>query len=122
MADFFTTAVRTGSSNSGHRGVSALVIPRGPGVKTTHIKVSTYAKSAGTAYIEFNNVKVPKEYLLGQENKGFKVVMANFNHERWMIAAQALGIIRVVVEECLYWANQRIVFGKPFIGTASHTI
>merc|ERR1719499_1069867 len=113
MADWFTTAVRTGGP--GHRGVSCLVIPRSAGVKTTKIKVSTYSPAAGTAYVEYDNVKVPVEYLVGKENQGFRVIMANFNHERWMIAVQTLGAIRLVIEECLRWANQRRVFGKNLL-------
>lgn len=113
MADWFTTAVRTGGP--GARGVSCLCIPRSCGVKTTKIKVMTYSPAAGTAYVEFDNCKVPKKYLIGKENEGFKVIMANFNHERWMIAVCTLGGARACIEECFKWANQRMVFGKPLI-------
>jgi len=113
MADWFTTAVRTGGP--GARGVSCLVIPRSAGVKTTKIKVSTYSPAAGTAYVEYDNLKVPVEYLVGEENKGFRVIMANFNHERWMIAVCTVASSRAVVEECMKWANQRMVFGKKLL-------
>jgi len=113
MADWFTTAVRTGGP--GARGVSCLVIPRSAGVKTTKIKVSTYSPAAGTAYVEYDNVKVHKKYLVGKENQGFRVIMANFNHERWMIAVQTIGAARFCIEECLKWANQRMVFGKNLL-------
>jgi alkylation response protein AidB-like acyl-CoA dehydrogenase len=58
-----------------------LLIERSEGVETKLIKTS-YSTSAGTAYVTFENVLVPVENLLGKENKGFLVVLSNFNHER----------------------------------------
>lgn len=58
-----------------------LLIERSEGVETKLIKTS-YSPSAGTAYVTFENVKVPVENLLGKENKGFHVVLSNFNKER----------------------------------------
>lgn len=54
----------------------------GPGVTTKPIKTS-YSASAGTAYVIFENVLVPKENIIGEENNGFMAIMANFNHERY---------------------------------------
>jgi alkylation response protein AidB-like acyl-CoA dehydrogenase len=42
-----------------------------------------------------------------------KVILSNFNHERWMMCCTSLSAQRKIVEECMKWANQRIVFGKP---------
>jgi alkylation response protein AidB-like acyl-CoA dehydrogenase len=112
-SDYFTTAARTGSQ--GLKGISMLVIPRNQGVNTTKIKVATYSSAAATSYIEFDNVKVPHENLLGKENKGFKIVVFNFNHERWMIAVQTIGGGRDVIQECLRWSMQRKVFGKSLL-------
>ena len=50
---------------------------------------------------------------LGKVGNGMQVVLSNFNHERWMICGTSLAAQRRVVEECLKWSNQRIVFGKP---------
>jgi alkylation response protein AidB-like acyl-CoA dehydrogenase len=91
-----------------------LLIERGPGVETTPIKTS-YSATAGTANVHFDNVKVPITNLLGQENRGFAVIMSNFNHERWMIIAASIRMSRLVTEECIKWANQRKVFGKRLI-------
>lgn len=63
------------------KGISMLLIERSEGVETKLIKTS-YSTSAGTAYVTFENVLVPVENLLGKENKGFLVVLSNFNHER----------------------------------------
>lgn len=112
FCDYFTTAVRTG--DKGIFGISMMVIERTAGVSTKLIKTS-YSPSAGTAYITFENVKVPVENLLGEENDGFRCIMANFNHERWMIAVGIHRANRAILEECFKWAHQRKVFGKPLI-------
>ncbi|PWW72510.1 acyl-CoA dehydrogenase NM domain-like protein [Tuber magnatum] len=107
-ADYFTTAVKT------EKGYSVLLIERGEGVETEQIKTS-YSSTAGTAFIAFDSVKVPVENLLGKEHQGFPVIMSNFNHERWVMACASIRASRVVVEECLKWANQRKVFGKRLV-------
>jgi alkylation response protein AidB-like acyl-CoA dehydrogenase len=108
FSDYFVVGCRT------PKGFSVLLIPRGEGVETTLIKTS-YSTVAGTAFIQFDNVKVPAENLLGPEDKGFVVIMSNFNHERFMMASASIRMQRVVVEECLKWCNQRIVFNKRLI-------
>ncbi|KAI8817766.1 acyl-CoA dehydrogenase/oxidase [Fimicolochytrium jonesii] len=112
FSDYFTTAVRTGGPGMG--GISMLLIERTEGVSTKIIKTSGTA-SAGTAYVTFDNVKVPVENLIGGENKGFQVIMANFNHERWSMVVGCARAARLVTEECFKWANQRKVFGKALI-------
>jgi len=81
-------------------------------LETKAIK-TTYSPTAGTAFVTFDKVRVPISYTLGKVGKGMQVILSNFNHERWMIASCALGMQRLVVEECLKWSNQRIAFGKP---------
>ena len=76
---------------------------------------TSYSTAAGTSYITFENVKVPIENLLGEENEGFKIIMSNFNHERWMIVCCMSSGSRLIVEECFKWANQREAFGKKLI-------
>ncbi len=55
---------------------------------------------------------------MGKENAGFKMVMANFNHERWAIAVSMIAAARYVVEECFKWAQQRKVFGQALMQQA----
>merc|ERR1712028_179493 len=115
-ADYFCTAVRTGGKGAG--GVSLMLIAReddgSEGLETKRIKTS-YASSAGTAYIVLENVEVPVENILGEENGGFACIMYNFNHERWMIVCYIIGGARTVIEECFKWATQRKVFGKNLV-------
>jgi alkylation response protein AidB-like acyl-CoA dehydrogenase len=112
-ADFFTVAVRTGEP--GFNGISLLLIERTmPGVSTRQMKCSGVWPS-GTAYITFEDVKVPKENLIGKENRGFKYIMQNFNHERMGIVIQANRFARVCIEECMIYADKRRTFGKKLI-------
>jgi len=59
--------------------------------------------------------KVPVENMIGKDGKGFQCLMANFNHERWMICVNTNRFSRLMTEEAFKWANQRIVFNKPLI-------
>ncbi|KAI8615492.1 acyl-CoA dehydrogenase/oxidase [Chytriomyces sp. MP71] len=108
FCDYFTTAVK------GEKGISVLLIEKSEGVSAENIKTSG-TTSAGTSYVTFENVKVPVENLIGKEGQGFAVIMANFNHERWMMCVGACAGARQVVEECFKWASQRKVFGKALI-------
>lgn len=112
FADLFVTAVRTGGPGMG--GISMLLIERSEGLSTKHIKTS-YGSAGGTAYVTYDNVKVPVENLIGKEGGGFPVIMFNFNHERWLIIAAANRGSRLAIEECFKWAQLRKVFGKPLI-------
>ncbi|KII96016.1 hypothetical protein PLICRDRAFT_34974 [Plicaturopsis crispa FD-325 SS-3] len=106
FADYFTTGCRTDT------GFTVILVPRGPGVSTKPIKTS-YSSVAGTAYVTFDKVRVPATHTLGKVGAGMKVILANFNHERWMVTCTSLSAQRLVVEECLKWSAQRTVFGKP---------
>ncbi|KAF1355398.1 acyl-CoA dehydrogenase-like protein [Delphinella strobiligena] len=108
FCDYFVTGVKT------DKGLSVVVIPRSEGVKTKPIKTS-YSATAGTAFVTFDDVKVPVENLLGKENKGIYTILANFNHERWMVCCASIRLSRMVTEECMKWANQRLVFGKKLM-------
>lgn len=114
-ADYFVTAVRTGGD--GAKGISMLLIERDDNVKTSQIK-TTYSTAAGTALVIFDNCKVPVENLLGKENDGFRLVMYNFNHERFMIVCNLMGQARAALGDAFMWAKQRKVFGQPLINQA----
>jgi alkylation response protein AidB-like acyl-CoA dehydrogenase len=77
-----------------------LLIERGEGVETKPIKTS-YSSAACTAYITFDNVKVPVENTLGPENGGLNVILSNFNHERWVMCCTSISAQRCIVEECI---------------------
>ena len=112
FADYFTVAVRTGGPGMG--GVSLLLIERSQGVSTRQMACSG-VWSSGTAYVTFEDVKVPVENLIGKENQGFKCIMYNFNHERMGICIQATRFARVCIEDCMRYAHKRKTFGKRLI-------
>ncbi|CAE7243699.1 BETAA-AD [Symbiodinium natans] len=114
-ADWFVTAVRTGKAGAG--GISMMLIPRSDAVQTKVMKTK-YSSSAGTAYVTYENCIVPKKYIIKGENKGFQIIMSNFNHERWMITVVCIARARIATEETFKWAMQRKVFGKPLIEQA----
>ncbi|OJA14126.1 hypothetical protein AZE42_05033 [Rhizopogon vesiculosus] len=111
FADYFTVACKTDT------GFTVILVERSEGVETKPIKTS-YSSSAGTAYITFDNVKVPVENTLGPEGGGIFVILSNFNHERWVMCASSARGQRLIVEECLKWINQRKAFGKPLSSQA----
>jgi len=112
-ADFITVAVRTDPSNKGPGGISALLVDGDtPGLTRTKLdKMGWWASD--TAHLRFENCRVPVANLVGEENKGFKTFMSNFNGERLGMAAQAVAYGQVCFDEALDWARQRKTFGAP---------
>ena len=108
-ADFYTVAVRTGGP--GASGVSLLLIERGMEGFTQQPLRKMGWWASDTAQLFFDDVKVPVENLIGEENKGFKYVMLNFNSERLGMAAGCTAFSRVCLEESIAWARERKVFG-----------
>jgi len=106
FSDYFTVGCKTES------GFTVILVERNEGVETKAIKTS-YSSTAGTAFITFDNVKVPVENTLGPEGGGIFVILSNFNHERWVMCCASARAQREIVEECLKWTSQRKAFGKP---------
>ncbi len=110
-ADYLTVAVRTGGDGAG--GLSFLLIEADrPGITRTPLKKMGWWMS-DTASIHFDDVAVPTENLIGEENAGFAGIVANFNMERLSMAAQAIAFARVCIEDAAAWARERQTFGKP---------
>ncbi len=112
-ADFYSVAVRTGGPGAG--GVSLLLIERDrPGFTRTPLKKMGWWAS-DTAALYFEDVRVPVANLIGEEGRGFKAIMTNFNMERLTMAAAALGAAHACLEDAVAWARERHTFGKPLI-------
>jgi alkylation response protein AidB-like acyl-CoA dehydrogenase len=110
-ADFVVTAVKT-TAEGGHHGISFLIVDRGPGVEASKIeKLGWHASD--TALISFDDVAVPDENLLGEENQGFYLIMANFQWERLMMALGSVGAMQAMFERTLQYAKERRAFGRP---------
>lgn len=104
--------MRTGGP--GPAGMSMLLIPRLPGLKTRKIEIGAGGMGA-TTYVTFEDVKVPVEYLVGQEGLGFKYTMSNFNHERLFMAFQAVRSARTCLMDAMVWCLKRETFGQKLI-------
>lgn len=110
-ANWVSTAVRTGGD--GAAGVSMLLIPTdAEGFSRTPLDRKQGWWASDTATLYFDNVRVPVDNLIGEENKGFVVIMTNFNGERMAMAAGMEALGRVCLEEAVNWARERQTFGK----------
>ena len=98
----------------GTRGISAFIVEKGwKGFEFGDHYDKMGIRSSTTAELIFNDVKVPKENLLGREGDGFKIAMATLDGGRIGIAAQALGIAQGAYESAVEYAKERVQFGKP---------
>ncbi len=98
----------------GTRGISAFIVEKGwEGFTFEEHYDKMGIRSSATCQLNFNNVKVPKENLLGKEGQGFKIAMSTLDGGRIGIAAQALGIAQGAYEAAVEYSKDRIQFGKP---------
>jgi acyl-CoA dehydrogenase len=112
-ADFVVTAVKT-TSEGGHHGLSFLILERemeGYSVSKKLEKMGWHASDTGE--LAFADVFVPEENLLGEENKGFYLIMANFQWERLLMALGAVGSMQGLLERTIEYALERHAFGRP---------
>jgi acyl-CoA dehydrogenase len=113
-AHFWVTAVKT-SDEGGHHGLSFLIVDRQEGVSASKIeKLGWHASD--TALMSFDDAFVPDENLLGRENEGFYLIMANFQWERLVMALGAVGAMQVAYEKTVAFARERNAFGRPLTG------
>jgi acyl-CoA dehydrogenase len=100
-ADFYVTAVRTGNPPPPtHDGISFLVIERGEGVTASALSKLGW-RASDTAELAFDEVFVPREHLLGELDRGFKLIMANFQWERLVMALGAVGAMKRTLERAV---------------------
>ena len=98
----------------GVKGISAFIVEKGwEGFTFGDHYDKMGIRSSSTAELIFNNVKVPKENLLGEEGQGFKIAMKTLDGGRIGIASQALGIAQGAYENALEYSKERIQFEKP---------
>ena len=96
------------------RGISAFIVEKDtPGFIVGKNEEKMGLHGSKTVQITLENMKIPASQLLGEENHGFKVAMANLEIGRIGIAAQALGIAEAALEAAIEYAKTRVQFGKP---------
>ena len=98
----------------GTKGISAFIVEKGwEGFTFGDHYDKMGIRSSATAQLIFQDVKVPKENLLGKEGAGFRIAMATLDGGRIGIASQALGIAQGAYESCMNYAKERVQFHKP---------
>ena len=116
-ADWITLAVRTGmdTNQRGAAGISLIAVPGdSPGLSRTPLaKMGWWCSD--TAQLHFDQVRVPADHLIGDENSGFRMIMENFNSERLLMSAGACAFAQVCFDEALDWARQRQTFGVALV-------
>ncbi len=112
IAKFFVVDAVTDPSK-GHRGISTFVVDADtPGFRISRDIQKLGIRGSSTVELEFHDVFVPEENIVGEINKGFKVVMDTLDSGRIGIAAQALGIAQAALEEAVDYVKQRKQFGQ----------
>ncbi len=111
-AETYTVVAMTDKSR-GARGASCFIVEKGtPGLSFGKKENKLGIRGSATREVIFEDVKVPKENLLGKEGLGFIVAMKTFDHSRPGVAAQALGIAQRAIDEAVAYTHERRQFGQ----------
>jgi acyl-CoA dehydrogenase len=108
------TVFATSDRKLRHQGVTAFVFPADlPGIKKHRMKNKLGQRAADTGEVVFEEVRVPKDALLGTEGDGFKIAMRTFDRSRPEIGAIAIGVSQRALDEAVRYAKERQQFGQP---------
>jgi acyl-CoA dehydrogenase len=113
-ADVYFVAAKTSREARGAHGISMFIVDKGtPGFRVGRALKKTGWLCSDTAELIFEDCRVPASNLLGRENEGFYSVVKNFQNERLMCGAMALGHANQAIALTLEYVKQRQAFGKP---------
>jgi alkylation response protein AidB-like acyl-CoA dehydrogenase len=113
LAEFYTVIAVT-QPEHGAEGISAFVVEdRTPGLEFGKREEKIGMRGVVMTDVMFENCRVPRQNLLGEEGKGWKIAMETLNMSRPAIGAQAVGIAQGALDFAIRYANERIQFGKP---------
>mgnify|MGYP003301589156 FL=1 len=99
---------------AGKNGISAFILEKGmEGFSFGSKEHKMGIRASATYELVFDNVKVPKENLLGEEGKGYKIALASLDSGRIGVAAQALGIAQGALDQASAYVKDRVQFGNP---------
>lgn len=113
-AGIFVVVARTGTPDSGAKGLSAFVVPADtPGLSVGASEHKLGLRSSRTAPLVFEGCRIPSSHLLGEEGAGFRIAMKTLDHSRVGIAAQSVGIHQRALELAVEYARERVQFGRP---------
>ncbi len=112
-ADVYFVAARTDPDAKGSRGITMFIVEKGTDGFTVASKLDKMGwRSSDTAELVFDDCFVPPENVLGEVNRGFYSVMRNFQNERIVLGAQAMGEASRAIEVTLDYVRQRPAFGS----------
>jgi acyl-CoA dehydrogenase len=111
-ADWFTVYAKT-DPDAGSRGITAFVVDKQDGIIVDKKEDKMGQRASNTVALSFNDVEVPAENMLGEENKGFKLAMMTLDRTRPGVAAMATGIARSGFEAAVQYSKERQQFGVP---------
>jgi acyl-CoA dehydrogenase len=111
-ADWYTVYAKT-DKDAGHRGISAFVVPRDAGVTVDKKEDKMGQRASNTATVSFDDIEIPADHLIGEENKGFKIAMMTLDRTRPGVASMAVGIARAAFEFATEYSKERVQFGVP---------
>ena len=111
-ADWFTVYAKT-DPDAGSRGITAFVVDKQDGIVVDKKEDKMGQRASNTVTLTFNDVEVPAENMLGEENKGFKLAMMTLDRTRPGVAAMATGIARSGFEAAVQYSKERQQFGVP---------
>lgn len=113
VADIYVVFAKT-DLDAKHRGISAFIVEKGTeGFSFGKKEKKLGIRSSPTTELIFENCRIPKENLLGEEGEGFKIAMTTLDGGRSGIAAQAVGIAQGALDAAITYAKEREQFGKP---------
>jgi alkylation response protein AidB-like acyl-CoA dehydrogenase len=97
-----------------HKGISAFVVEKGtPGFSVGKEEEKMGLRASDTVELVFEDCRVPRENLLGDEGSGFMIAMASLDGGRIGIASQSVGLAQACLDAAVSYARERVQFGKP---------
>ena len=113
-ADLYCVAAKTGKLDSGSKAVTMFLVEKGtPGFRAGRALDKHGWRSSDTAELLFENCFVPHDAVLGEEGSGFYAIMRNFQNERTVIGAMAMGEAQAALELTIAYLKTRKAFGAP---------
>jgi alkylation response protein AidB-like acyl-CoA dehydrogenase len=113
VSDFYTVFAKT-NPEAGARGISALVVEADrPGFSVAKLESKMGMRGSPTGEIRFDDVRIPAENLIGEENRGFQYAMAALDGSRPIVGAQAVGIAQGALDAAAKYVTERQQFGHP---------
>jgi alkylation response protein AidB-like acyl-CoA dehydrogenase len=112
VAEVFIVFAKT-DPDQGSKGISAFLVERQDGMRTTPLKGKLGLKAADTGMVFLDGVRIPRDRLLGQEGEGFKIALSTLDTGRISLAAGAVGLMQRALDLSLAYAKERRQFGRP---------